>query len=76
MQILGKINKFEVVYRVVILKRTWKEYNVRCMLNSVGSGKTSEADCFVIIKAGAVFTDKHFPGSNKSDKLLKDELIK
>jgi hypothetical protein len=75
MQILGKINKFGVVYWIVILKRTWKEYNVRCMLNFVGSGKTSEADYFVIIKAGVVFTDKHYPGRNKSYKLLKDELI-
>jgi len=45
------------------------------MLDSVGSGKTSKADCLVIIKTGAVFTDKHYPGRNKSDKLLEDELI-
>lgn len=42
------------------------------MLYSVGSGKISKAGCCVVIKAGAVFTDKLYPGRNTSDKLLKD----
>lgn len=44
----------------------------RCMLYSVGSGKTSKAERCVMIKAGAVFTDKLYPSINAFDKLLKD----
>jgi hypothetical protein len=69
MQILGKINKLEMLYWFVILKWTWKEYNanvyvVFCWLRKDFKGR------LLCDNKGWLY-----PGRNISDKLLKDKLL-